>query len=472
MPEVNETFSSPDAWVNSQAWIERPLEFWSECRERFGETFELNLGSIGKTVLFCNPASVQQVFALPADSYQCGPYNAHYQEIMGQQSILAMDGPAHREQRRLLLPILQPDVHPACFAPLNEILATHLDSCNDADVVDLRPTIHEMAFKIMLHVLLESRSPELANLLRNIFLKDLIKDYGSWSPWARFTKWHPLLRKTIAAECKRLRTALAEGDPGCCDSDPAFQLNSDSRIRDDQPSPLPRQAGLLETLASYRDTTGEYLDDVQIADHVFTMLIAGVDTSAIATLWALFRIARDPVVHDRLQQEIDQIPEKSHEQFTVASGELPFLAATSRESLRMIPVVTTPTGRKLLKPVTIDGKTYPPGVTLIPLTYLVHRNPELYPNPDEFNPDRFLQRTFKPYEYFPFGGGHRTCPGAKLAFASMQSILHLMLSRYQFELACQEDIRPIRHGTLLAPSLNLRFRVRGRNTANSTSRLA
>ena len=76
----------------------------------------------------------------------------------------------------------------------------------------------------------------------------------------------------------------------------------------------------------------------------------------------------------------------------------------------MYPVVTTPSGRKLLAKVNIQGRTFDPGVTLLPCTYLVHRRPDLYPEPARFRPERFLERRYASHEYFPFGGGVRTCP--------------------------------------------------------------
>ena len=123
----------------------------------------------------------------------------------------------------------------------------------------------------------------------------------------------------------------------------------------------------------------------------------------------------------------------------------------------MHPIPSTPSGRKLVAAAEVGGRLYEPGVTLLPCTYLVHRRPDLYPEPARFRPDRFLERQYAPHEYFPFGGGARTCIGASLAPLEMKIVLAEILSRCELVPAHQGPVRPVRHGTLLAPSDEMKF---------------
>ena len=116
----------------------------------------------------------------------------------------------------------------------------------------------------------------------------------------------------------------------------------------------------------------------------------------------------------------------------------------------MHPIPTTPSGRKLVGPVEIGGRRYEPGVTLLPCTYLVHRRPDLYPEPARFRPERFLERQYASHEYFPFGGGARTCVGAALAPLEMKLVLAEILTGCDLVPAHDGPVRPVRHGTLLA----------------------
>lgn len=395
-------------------------------------------------MLFANPESVRQVFALPASAYRCGPFNEHYQVIMGESSLLALDGAIHREQRRLIAPHLSPR---SATSQGQVIVKVICESCRQLPLntpIDLRPVIHQCVFLAMLDVVFGDEQADTRQLLQNIFLKDLTKDYGSWSPWARFAKWHPLLRTQLGRNIRNCRDTTDSGQ-----------------------SAVARQS-LFSALALYRDDEGRHLPDSLIQDQIFTMLIAGVDPSTLATLWAMYRVHSSRDVCRRLYEErrgnnCGTATEKDDTTTIDRIGEAEkpacrtLLEAACLESLRMIPVVTTPSGRKLQESASIDGIDYPAGVTLLPCTYLVHRHASCWPEPDQFNPDRFLVRSFRPWEYLPFGGGHRVCPGAKLGLMTIETILDTCIQFGEWELLDTGPVVPARHGTLLAPSPNLRF---------------
>jgi cytochrome P450 len=211
-----------------------------------------------------------------------------------------------------------------------------------------------------------------------------------------------------------------------------------------------------------RDESGVPLPDAEVQDHIFTMLVAGVDPTALALAWGLYWIYEEPEVLARLRREIDELGPRPP---AARIAELPYLVAACQETLRMYPVVITPTGRKLVAPSEVQGRRYDPGVTLLPCTYLVHRRPEIYPEPGRFRPDRFLGRRYAPHEYLPFGGGARTCIGAALAPVELRLVLADILARCDLVPSHDGPVRPVRHGTLLAPSDALRFVLKGGRSA-------
>ena len=156
-------------------------------------------------------------------------------------------------------------------------------------------------------------------------------------------------------------------------------------------------------LLEARDEEGQPLTDLELRDELMTLLLAGHETTATALSWTLERLVRHPDVVARLRAERRRGEEAS-----------PYLEATIKEALRLRPVVTA-VGRHLTAPLEIGGHLLPAGVSINPSIYLLHRRPDLYPEPEAFRPERFLDDPPGTYQWIPFGGGVRRCLGASFA---------------------------------------------------------
>jgi len=110
-------------------------------------------------------------------------------------------------------------------------------------------------------------------------------------------------------------------------------------------------------------------------------------------------------------------------------------------------------------PFEVQGDSYPPETMLIPCIYLTHHRPDLYPNPRQFRPERFLERQYSPYEFLPFGGGNRRCIGMAFALYEMKLVLADILSRFELVLESDRPIQPVRRGVTLAPPATLKLAV-------------
>jgi unspecific monooxygenase len=218
----------------------------------------------------------------------------------------------------------------------------------------------------------------------------------------------------------------------------------------------PDRPGFMTHLALSTEADGTPLSNEECEDHVFSLLVAGVDTSAISLAWALHWLSRKPAVRDRL---VAELPQAAGEETGKALLSLPFFQAVYAETIRMYPIVPTPSGRKLLRETTIGPYTFEAGVTLVPCTYLVHRREDLYPDSEAFRPERFLERKFAPYEFLPYGGGARICVGEMLAKYEFAVAVSAILGRWQIETTDAPPMRPVRHGTLLAPPDSLQLTV-------------
>ena len=181
------------------------------------------------------------------------------------------------------------------------------------------------------------------------------------------------------------------------------------------------------------------MSDQELRDELMTLLVAGHETTASQLAWTMERLSREPRVVDRLSEEID----------TGAADE--YLTATIQETMRRRPVLPNAAPRLVKKPVEIDGWHYEPGVCVVSNTYLIHHDPDVYPDPYAFRPERFLDEAPGTYTWTPFGGGRRRCLGASFALLEMKVILRAVLERSVPEVGMDGVEVPARRAITLAP---------------------
>ena len=175
---------------------------------------------------------------------------------------------------------------------------------------------------------------------------------------------------------------------------------------------------MLALLLEAHHDDGSPMSEQEIRDELMTLLIAGHETTASSLAWAFERLGQDPRVLGRLIEEID-------------AGEDAYLTATIQETLRIRPVLPNVAPRLVAKPIEIGGWTYPEGCSLVLNSYLIHHDPEIYPEPDTFRPERFLDEQPGTYTWIPFGGGRRRCLGASFAMLEMRIVLRNALVSFE-----------------------------------------
>jgi cytochrome P450 len=173
---------------------------------------------------------------------------------------------------------------------------------------------------------------------------------------------------------------------------------------------------VLAMLLAARHEDGSPMSRQELRDELMTLLVAGHETTASELAWAFERLSRSPAVLARLREEID-----------AAEGDT-YLTATIQETLRRRPVLPNAAPRLVKREIEIGGWTYPPGACLVAHTYLIHHDPEIYPDPYAFRPERFLDEAPGTYTWTPFGGGRRRCLGASFATLEMKIVLRAVLA--------------------------------------------
>jgi cytochrome P450 len=222
----------------------------------------------------------------------------------------------------------------------------------------------------------------------------------------------------------------------------------------------PVHENVLDELLAATHEDGTPIGDQEVRDAIFTILVAGHDTTALALAWALIEILPRPDVVAKLNDELKRITGGSPPE----ADQLPafeYLDGAIRESLRLRPIV--PFVVRLTKqPFAAGGREYPPGVVLCPCSYLVQRRESLYPDPEQFRPERFLERKFAPHEWFPFGGGNRICLGMPFALYEMKVVLATLFSQAELVRPAGARSRARRFGLVLGPDDEARVVVQRR----------
>ncbi|GAB4380283.1 MAG: cytochrome P450 [Elainellaceae cyanobacterium] len=422
--------------------IVRPLEYLEDYSKRYGDIFKVGDGE-PFLVYVSHPKAIQDIFAAGPDQFKSsGNGGRVLQLLLGEQSVVLLDGDRHQRQRKLLMPPFHGDRLRAYSRLICETTEQVTEQWQVGQPYRVRLSMQEITLHVILQAvfgltegvrydrlryllgtLLESISSPLSAGL--IFFRSLQQDWGAWSPWGKFLRQKQLVDQLIYAEIQERR---ATGDDS----------------RDD----------ILSLLLSARDEAGQPMTDRELRDELVTLLIAGHETTASALTWALYWIHAIPEVQEKVRSELASLGDRP-EPGDIAR--LPYLTAVCQETLRIYPVTLTTGVRVLDASIDLLGYQFEAGTVFFPCTYLVHQRPDLYPEPKQFKPERFLERQFAPHEYLPFGGGHRYCIGRALAMLEMKLVLATVLSNWQLDLIDQRPVKPVRRGLTIAPPAHLQI---------------
>ncbi|MEH2438422.1 MAG: cytochrome P450 [Nostoc sp.] len=449
----------PEGPKASPRWLSRqfktnPLGLMDAMSDRYGDIFTVMADST-PIVYVSNPQGIKQIFTSAKEITASGKLNQGGALLVGNNGLLMLDGLRHKHRRQLLMPPLHGTRVKAYGQRICQVTDKVMNNLAIGKPLFAYPTVQKITLEVILQALFGLDEGEryeqfrqlLSNLLsfaRSRWLKlalsypFLRQDLGRWSPWGY---WLDLQRQFD----KLLYTEIAE--------------------RRSQPDPS--RTDVLSELILAHDETGEAMTDRDIRDIFPSLLFGGQDASATAITWSLYWIHRLPTVRDRLLQELDTLGESPDPMEIVA---LPYLSAVCNEALRIYPtqVVTFP--RLVESPIQVMGYELSPGTVVIGCIYLTHQREDLYPQPKQFQPERFLERQYSQYEFLPFGGGARRCPGEVLALFEMKLVLATILSHYQLALAHPEKVeKPRARGVNYPPASGLKMLMLSRRASQERS---
>jgi cytochrome P450 len=424
---------APGVWQQIR-WILDPFGYMRRAAIRYGDCFTALLGDGSRPLVFCSdPCSLETLLANDDASLFDAPgdLNGLFEPFLGTESVIGISGDRHRRMRKLLLPPFHGERMRAYGDAIIQLTRQVRREWQVGQRISAQTAMQSITMRVILRTVfglmegerfqrLETQLARLLNEMGNplsvslLYFPVLRLDLGPASPWGRFLRRLAEIDAMIFAEIEERRQA-----------------------------PDPSREDILSLLMSARDEEGAPLTDRELRDELMTLLVAGHETTATALTWALYWIHRLPEVRSTLLEEFSA-DAGAADPATVAR--LPYLNAVCSETLRIYPVGMLTFPRVANRTVEIGGYQIQPSTIVLGSIYLAHRRPDVYPDPESFRPQRFLERSFSPYEYLPFGGGTRRCIGMAFAQYEMRLVLHTLLSTTSLELADEREAHPVRRG--------------------------
>lgn len=425
-------------------------------------------------VLFTGTAEgARDLFRLPVELLE-PPRPNPIEPMVGAASLILSSGPRHRADRALLAPAL----HGARVRELGEVIRAA--TLREVDIgcgaagpwrpgvrIDALAAARAITLRVILTAVFGTdgdRGDEYAGAVTDFlaaFTTPLLvapvlrRGIGGFGPWARFVATRERLDELVLADVARRRPARpGPGDStgsgnsvgdgvgdaeraglggGCGDGSGGGGGNGSGGA-----APRSGSGDLLDLLLDTRYDDGSALTDAELCEQLRTLLVAGHETTATTLTWALYHLHRERGLLDRI---VAELPSASGD--PVEQARLPLLDAVCQETLRLHPPVPIVL-RRVRQPCRWRGIDIEAGQTIGLAVGVLHSQPSTWPAPRLFHPDRFLDRKVSPFEFAPFGGGHRRCIGATLAEFELRVVLATLLTtvRLRLEPALALGARP------------------------------
>jgi cytochrome P450 len=421
------------AVLQALRYVRDPLGFLIRLQRRYGDVFTLRFPYFGRLVYVAEPGLVKQLFTGSAEQFHAGEANATVLEpALGPNSVLTLDEAAHMRQRKLLLPPFHGERIRGYGELIREVAREEMESWPVGEPFALRPHTQRITLAVIMRAvfgvhdeerllrferLIEDFSDRVSAVLAFPMLR---RDLGRWSPWSRFQRSRAALDAFIYEEIALRRAEVASGGEDGHDD-------------------------VLSLLLAAEHDDGSPMSDEELRDELVTVLGAGHETTATGLAWAMERLLRTPRVLSKLRESL-------------AAGEDEYLEATVKETLRARPVIVD-VARKVTAPASFGGHELKAGTYVMAAIAPMHYRADLFPRPDEFRPERFLEEKADNYAWIPFGGGVRRCIGAAFAEYEMRIVLREFVTGAELSVP---DPRPERvkvRNITLAPAKGTRVKL-------------
>jgi cytochrome P450 family 135 len=419
--------------VQTLGFVVGAARFMDACRRRYGDVVTFRtLFDPGFVIVF-DPGLIKQVFRGDSDQLRAGQANALLGPVLGERSVLLLDGAEHLRQRRLLLPAFHGERMRAYEAIMREAADREIDSWPVDEPFTVMRSMQSLTLDVIMRAVFGveegARYDELRRRIRAM-LDPISRPAG-------------VLVLTLSLARLQARGAVRQFEARRRQVD---ELIFDEIARRRADPDLEEREDVFSSLLLARDEDGQPMTDQEIRDELVTLLVAGHETTATGLAWTFDLLLHNERVMSKLQRSLRE------------NGD-DYLEAVVKESLRARPVIPG-VGRVVNgEPYQLGDYSIPTGIEINPSIAMVHRRPDVYPAPGEFRPERFLEEDAPDtYTWIPFGGGTRRCLGASFALFEMRVVVRRVLERTSLEPVAGEPDEIQRRGITLVPRQGVRVR--------------
>jgi retinoid hydroxylase len=397
-------------------FLRSPNSFANARRDEYGPIFVAHL--FGKPTVFMYGAEANRWIYAGEGKVLENEWLPAIRKLLGANSLSLISGEEHKQRRKLLAPYFKRTSMGDCVPGMLNVAQKHLRRWRtDAELgpVTIIPRLRSLAFEIAAVYVLG----EVGDL--GVGLDEFSREFNTWTAGM----FAPV---PVAIPGSKFARAMAARQR-------MFTLLDDLVMRRDASSR--RGPDVLSALLEVRDDNDEVLPRDTIVDELQLLLFAGHDTTVTATANAIYHLALHPEVAAKARAEQDSLEDRRLTLDRIRS--MTYLEAVITESMRVIPPIGG-SFRVMIEDAEFGGFRIPKGWRVAIGPRSVHFDPELYPEPERFDPERWLQGERPPFTYIPFGGGPRTCLGMHFAMLQMQIVLALLLREFAWELAADQDL--------------------------------
>jgi cytochrome P450 len=405
-----------------------PEGFFAAAHRRYGDMFALTvLGQ--RWVAIADPEVVRELLSHGPEEVDSGAANQSLSPMLGTRNLLLLDGEEHLHRRRIVLPPFHGERMRAYEEVIRAAIREEIAMWPLEEPVEALARMQALTFGVIMRCVFGVDESE-----RMGQLGETLRGMVSWVTDMRRVLFFFLIGPQRLDKLAAFRRQVERVDREILAEIGRRRAMGDLSERED----------ILSLLIQATDEDGEHLADGELRDELMTLLLAGHETTATLLAWAIHDLARDPASQERLVEE---------------GGA--FCDAVVAETLRLHP----PTGglaRRLRKPLTIGGYDLPVGTDVVPVTLLVHRGADVYPDPWAFKPTRFLDTRPPAGGWFPFGGSVRRCIGASFAQFEAKIVLEELTRALSIRPVEERPERTGRRAIVLVPSKGARVIARAR----------
>jgi cytochrome P450 len=429
-----------------------PFQFFLDLAADQGGVAFFRFGPIGDACLVSDPELIRELLVKHADKLPKWDRVVEISRQTAVDNIAILEGDIWKKHRKLLTPAFHVQRIQAYLKLIEDHSLKLVGTWQDQQNYDMTQMMATGTMGIIGEILfdvtdIERDASELSSAL-NALLEQLIIDSASplvlpkWLPTARH-KRENAARKTMITYLDRLiRERRAEG-------------------RD--------HGDVLSALIQARDAeNGDFLTDDSIRDELYSLFVAGYETTSIWLTWTLYVLAQHPEAQHQLLAEVEQVAGQQSFSLEILD-QLEFMDRVLKETLRMYPPAWSLFIRGVQEDIVLADQTIPAGHLLLISPYVQHHLPQYWENPDDFDPSRFegnWKSRIPAYAFMPFGGGPRVCLGSHMAEMEAKVFLATIIKEYEIELL-QPDQQVWKNGGFtLHPYPEMRLRVKKRTSSS------